>query len=70
MARLEKVLVNNESVPLGSGLEGRIASAIEKKWQRELRGGAGRRRTEVILLHVPERLRWRRRWRRGGVRAQ
>lgn len=30
MATIEKVLVNNESLPLGSGLEGRIASAIER----------------------------------------
>jgi hypothetical protein len=30
MARLEQVLVNGEAVPLGSGLEGRIASRIER----------------------------------------
>lgn len=30
MARLEQVLVNGESIPLGSGLEGRIASAINR----------------------------------------
>lgn len=31
MASLEKVLVNSTSIELGSGLEGRIASAIDKK---------------------------------------
>lgn len=30
MARLEQVLVNGESLSVGSGLEGRIASAIER----------------------------------------
>ena len=30
MARLEKVVVNGEDIPLGSGLEGRIASRIDR----------------------------------------
>ena len=30
MARLEQVLVNGEAVPLGNGLEGRIAASIQR----------------------------------------
>lgn len=31
MARLEKALVNGEEIEVGAGLEGRIASAIERR---------------------------------------